>query len=213
MYLRVSFFTSLYLSVHLISGTLAQQGLLWKLNKRDMQAPGFSFNPISTLRKLTVVIEECIICKSTTARKQKSQRFTSYLIYSSWNSAFFQTKNFEEVFRLKSQGIWTLPELRTRTLWKQGFKHTLLGGKANRGWMCLWLFLIHPSLLPAAACVSHCCVQLFASPWTMACQAPLSMGFSRQEPAGKPLQKVFCGFLCWVGGVNKERARLPSHRW
>ena len=25
------------------------------------------------------------------------------------------------------------------------------------------------------------CVQLFAIPWTVACQAPLSMGFSRQE--------------------------------
>ena len=31
-----------------------------------------------------------------------------------------------------------------------------------------------------SACVlSH--VQLFATPWTVACQAPLSMGFSRQE--------------------------------
>ena len=27
--------------------------------------------------------------------------------------------------------------------------------------------------------LSH--VQLFATPWTVACQAPLSMGFSRQE--------------------------------
>ena len=25
------------------------------------------------------------------------------------------------------------------------------------------------------------CVQLFATPWTVACQAPPSMGFSRQE--------------------------------
>ena len=25
------------------------------------------------------------------------------------------------------------------------------------------------------------CVQLFATPWTAACQAPLSMGFPRQE--------------------------------
>ena len=25
------------------------------------------------------------------------------------------------------------------------------------------------------------CVQLFATPWTVACQAPLPMGFSRQE--------------------------------
>ena len=25
------------------------------------------------------------------------------------------------------------------------------------------------------------CVQLFVTPWTVACQAPLSMGYSRQE--------------------------------
>ena len=25
------------------------------------------------------------------------------------------------------------------------------------------------------------CIQLFATPWTVACQAPLSMGFPRQE--------------------------------
>ena len=29
-------------------------------------------------------------------------------------------------------------------------------------------------------CESLSCVQLFATPWTVACQAPLSMGFSRQ---------------------------------
>ena len=28
---------------------------------------------------------------------------------------------------------------------------------------------------------SLCCVQLFATPWAIACQAPLSMGFSMQE--------------------------------
>ena len=32
------------------------------------------------------------------------------------------------------------------------------------------------------------CVQLFAAPWTVACQAPLSMEFSRQEYwSGLPL--------------------------
>ena len=30
--------------------------------------------------------------------------------------------------------------------------------------------------------LSHCsCVRLFATPWTVVCQAPLSIGFSRQE--------------------------------
>ena len=35
------------------------------------------------------------------------------------------------------------------------------------------------SLYVRAQLVSH--VRLFATPWTIACQAPLSMGFSRQE--------------------------------
>ena len=30
-------------------------------------------------------------------------------------------------------------------------------------------------------CESLICVQLFATPWTVACQAPLSIEFSRQE--------------------------------
>ena len=30
-------------------------------------------------------------------------------------------------------------------------------------------------------CVSHSVVPNSATPWTVACQAPLSMGFSRQE--------------------------------
>ena len=37
--------------------------------------------------------------------------------------------------------------------------------------------------LLGSACMLSCfsCVQLFTTPWTAACQAPLSMGFSRQE--------------------------------
>ena len=31
------------------------------------------------------------------------------------------------------------------------------------------------------ACVSHSLVSLFLTPWTVACQAPLSMGFSGQK--------------------------------
>ena len=38
-------------------------------------------------------------------------------------------------------------------------------------------------------CVSRFgCFQLFATPWTVVCQAPLSMGFSRQE--------YWSGLLC-----------------
>ena len=36
-----------------------------------------------------------------------------------------------------------------------------------------------PCLLDVLSCFSH--VQLFATLWTIACQAPLSMGFSRKE--------------------------------
>ena len=38
---------------------------------------------------------------------------------------------------------------------------------------------------------SFSCVLLFATPWTVACQAPLSMGFSRQEYWGSQLSP-FC---------------------
>ena len=39
--------------------------------------------------------------------------------------------------------------------------------------------LIIFTLCCAVLCLSH--VRLFAAPWTVACQAPLSMGFSRQD--------------------------------
>ena len=59
-------------------------------------------------------------------------------------------------------------------------------------YVCLYasamLFLINVStfniiIIFLWACVLNCfsCVQLFATPWTVACQAPLSMGFSRQK--------------------------------
>ena len=53
------------------------------------------------------------------------------------------------------------------------------------------------------------CVQLFATLWTIACQAPLSMGFSRQEywsglpytsPGDLPdpgIQPASLNVLCW----------------
>ena len=39
------------------------------------------------------------------------------------------------------------------------------------------------TLIPSCACVLRCFnhIRLFATLWTIACQAPLSMGFSRQE--------------------------------
>ena len=40
------------------------------------------------------------------------------------------------------------------------------------------------------------CVQLFATPWAVACQAPPSMGFSRQE--------------CWSGLPFPSSGELPD---
>ena len=35
--------------------------------------------------------------------------------------------------------------------------------------------------LPTCLLIHFSCARLFATPWTVSCQAPLSMGFSRQE--------------------------------
>ena len=40
------------------------------------------------------------------------------------------------------------------------------------------------------------CVRLFATLWTVACQAPLSMGFSRQENwSGLPGTRIYHCFI------------------
>ena len=81
---------------------------------------------------------------------------------------------------------------------------------------CLCLSIsIHPSIYPSVCvCVWSCfsCVWLFVTLWTMACQAPLSMGFSRQEywsgchafPQGiSPIQGLnssLLGLLHWQVG-------------
>ena len=50
---------------------------------------------------------------------------------------------------------------------------SLLLAPCNEGWLPLVFIIVH------AQSLSH--VQLFETPWTIACQAPLSMGLSRQE--------------------------------
>ena len=52
--------------------------------------------------------------------------------------------------------------------------------------MCIYSICITyartTSLYVAHACAQMlCCIQLFVTLWTVACQSPLSMGFSRQE--------------------------------
>ena len=72
----------------------------------------------------------------------------------------------------------------------------------------LWTnFLLQNLVNPVCAVLRHfSCVQLFATPWTVACQAPLSMGFSRQEYG------VGCHFLLQgvflTQGSNLSLSRL-----
>ena len=56
-------------------------------------------------------------------------------------------------------------------------------GKFSRTWCCLEIYLMTESETFLRVCVlSHfSCVWLFATLWTIACQAPLSMGLSRKE--------------------------------
>ena len=42
-------------------------------------------------------------------------------------------------------------------------------------------WVMHTSIYVRVALSHFRCVRLFAIPWTVACQSPLSMGFSRQE--------------------------------
>ena len=55
---------------------------------------------------------------------------------------------------------------------------TVLGmqGWIKRPYRELWQYIMY-----VCVCESLCCVWLFVTPWTVAHQAPLSMGFSRQE--------------------------------
>ena len=60
-----------------------------------------------------------------------------------------------------------------------------------------------------ACLLSHfSCVQLFATVWTIACQAPLSMGFSRQEYGGALFQGIFL-----TQGLNPHLVWFPHCRW
>ena len=56
------------------------------------------------------------------------------------------------------------------------------------------------------------CVQLFAAPWTVAHQAPMSMEFSRQEITGAGCHFLFQGIFPIQGSSNPgiESASLAS---
>ena len=53
--------------------------------------------------------------------------------------------------------------------------------------------------------LSH--VQLFATPWAVACQPPLSMGFSRQEHwSGLPLDLDYCDIEWFALETNRDHS-------
>jgi len=62
---------------------------------------------------------------------------------------------------------------------------------------------------------SHSCVQLFATPWTIAYQAPPSMGFSRQEywsgvPLPSPFSRSVVSNCLQPHGLQDARLPCPS---
>ena len=55
-------------------------------------------------------------------------------------------------------------------------------------------------------------VQLLATPWTVACQAPPSMGFSRQEYwSGVPLPSLDSQLVAGFSGIQLCRFRTLCH--
>ena len=103
---------------------------------------------------------------------------------------------------------WRLLLSRCRPPSDLSLKDKLLNGSLS------FPLLLCPSLLPAWMLTCFSCVQLCVTLWTVACQAPLSMGSSRQEYwHGLPclLQGIFptqglnlhflCLLCCQVGSL------------
>ena len=64
----------------------------------------------------------------------------------------------------------------------EGEKRPRLGkGRTFKGSFVFSVILHKKNILIYCVLSPFSCVQLFVSPWTVACQAPLSMGFSMQE--------------------------------
>ena len=66
----------------------------------------------------------------------------------------------------------------------------------------LYIFLKLTVCVYVCVCWHFSRVQLFATPWTIACQSPLSMGFSKQE--------YWSGFLCPLPGDLPDPGIKPS---
>ena len=61
--------------------------------------------------------------------------------------------------------------------WIKSSSNPILGLEWGKSWGVVHLLYF----LFVWVSVGYCYIRLFATPWTVACQAPLSMGFSRQE--------------------------------
>ena len=73
---------------------------------------------------------------------------------------------------------------------------------------------IHPIFISVCACQSLSHVQLFGTPWIVACQAPLSMGVSRQEYwSGLPFPSphyLLCIIILDQGNAVRGKANLSD---
>ena len=74
-------------------------------------------------------------------------------------------------FQFRHKIIWI------HQTWDWSVRPSLINSSVPGQRFTAWSFLISPSL---CMLIHFCCVQLFATPWTVAHQALLSMGFSRQ---------------------------------
>ena len=80
---------------------------------------------------------------------------------------------------------------------------------------------MHTSIYVSVVLSHFSCVRLFATPWTVACQSPLSMGFSRQEHWSllpRPLPWDLCdpgvkllGLLYWQAGFFTTSTTEEAH--
>ena len=98
---------------------------------------------------------------------------------------------------------------------------TVRTGHGTMDWFQIWKGVCQGCILSPCSMQSMCVcvcvlshVQLFATPWTIACQASLSMEFSRQEywsglPFPSPsIQSTSCKMPGWM--KHKLESRLPG---
>ena len=94
--------------------------------------------------------------------------------------------------------IWKQPKCSPADKWIDNVRHTYI-------YVCVCVCHMYVCIhTHTCMCMLSCfsCVQLFATLWTIACQAPLSMGFSRQE--------YWSGLPCPPPGHLPDRGIEPA---